>query len=340
MRTKPNPVAKPVRKVALALQGGGSHGAFTWGVLDRLLEEDSLSIEAISGTSAGAMNAAALAYGLLTDGPQGARKKLHDFWRSIARSGEYVFYPYNLLDDNLFKMCQPDQWPTSIWLKMMSLTWSPYNNPFYTNALAGILNDAIDFERLRTCLKPKLFICATNVKTNRRKVFGTEEISLEVLLASACLPSVFQAVEVDGEAYWDGGYMGNPVLSPLLRHSTDVVIVEVSPMRRAEIPTTAHDISNRLNEITFNASLVHEINTVNTITKLVESGDLVNKRYRPVHFHHIAAEREMSLLRGASKTNTSWAFLRSLRDLGEGPPTNGCAIPTSSARSVPSRRST
>jgi NTE family protein len=316
MHKNPHGAANPMKSVALALQGGGSHGAFTWGVLDRLLEEDGLSIEAISGTSAGAMNAAALAYGLMIDGRAGAKKTLHDFWRGTSRIGESIFNPYYYFDGNSFGPKQAQPWLESFWLKMMSFMWSPYNNPFYTNVLAGVLDDVIDFERLRTCRKPKLFICATNVRTNKRKVFPTEEVSLEVLLASACLPSVFRAVEVDGEAYWDGGYMGNPVLSPLLRHSMDVVIVEVSPMRRSEIPTTAQDISNRLNEITFNASLVHEINTVNTITKLIENGDLVNTIYRPVHFHHIAAEQEMSLLGAATKANTSWSFLVSLRDLG------------------------
>jgi NTE family protein len=316
MPSNPIDIAKPIKRVALALQGGGSHGGFTWGVLDRLLQEDTLSIEAISGTSAGAMNAAALAYGLMTDGPEGARKALHDFWRNVARTGESIFNPYYYLDSQFLRGRPRDPWPVSAWLTMMSLVWSPYNNPFYTNALAGILTGVIDFERLRACQKPKLFICATNVKTNKRKVFHTEEISQEVLLASACLPSVFRAVEVDGEAYWDGGYMGNPVLSPLLRHSTDVVIVDVSPMRRPAVPTSARDIADRLNEITFNSSLIHEINTVNTITTLIENGDLASTTYRPIHFHHISAEQEMSLLGAGSKSDTSWAFLVALRDLG------------------------
>jgi NTE family protein len=301
-----------MKRVALALQGGGSHGAFTWGVLDRLLQQDDLSIEAISGTSAGAMNAAALAYGLMLNGRQGASKVLYDFWRKVGRTGDSIFNPY--FWQSLCGRRNPG--PASAWLSMMSVIWSPYNNPFYTNALAEVLTDVIDFEQLRTCQKPKLFICATNVRSNKRKVFGIEEISLDVLLASACLPSVFRAVEVDGEAYWDGGYMGNPVLSPLLRHSSDVVIVEVSPFRRAEIPTTAADISDRLNEITFNASLVHEINTVNTITKLIEDGHLVNPRFRPIHFHHIEAEQAMTLFGAGTKNNTSWAFLVSLRELG------------------------
>ena len=312
MRQKRGKSVKPTRQVALALQGGGSHGAFSWGVLDGLLQQEDLSIEAISGTSAGAMNAAALGSGMMADGREGARSALHEFWQRVARAGNTIFNPYSWQ----FIAGQPVPGPGLAWLGLMSTLWSPYNNPFYTNALAGILSDVIDFDRLRTCRKPKLFVCATNVRTNKRKVFGAEQISLDVLLASACLPAVFRAVEVDGEAYWDGGYMGNPVLSPLLRHSTDVVIVEVSPFRRMEIPQTAREIADRLNEITFNASLVHEINTVNTITRLIENGSLVGSAFRPVHFHHIEAEHEMARFSSSTKSNTAWPFLITLRDLG------------------------
>jgi NTE family protein len=299
------------KRITLALQGGGSHGAFTWGVLDRLLEEPALEIEAISGTSAGAMNGAVLAYGLMVGGPDAAKRSLNEFWRSVSEAGESVFNPSRYLRD----------WPVvkslvPIWDDVLSHFWSPYDNPLYRNLLEPLLAAAIDFERLRRGEKPKLFVCATNVKTNERKIFEPAELSLNALLASACLPSLFQAVEVDGEYYWDGGYLGNPALAPLLEFCQDILIVEVNPLHRHEVPMRASDILDRLNEITFNAALVQEINVINTMNKMIENGNLVNTRYKPIRFHAIDAEREMSGLGVSSKTNTDWGFLRRLHTWG------------------------
>jgi NTE family protein len=300
------------KTITLALQGGGSHGAFTWGVLDRLLEEPALDIEAISGTSAGAINGALLAYGLMMGGPDSAKKSLHEFWRSVSESGESVFNPSRYVRD----------WPginslAPIWDDVLSHIWSPYDNPLYRNLLEPLLAAAIDFEHLRRCEKPKVFVCATNVKTNERKIFGPTELTPNALLASTCVPSLFRAVEVDGEYYWDGGYMGNPALAPLLTFCQDMLIVEVNPLRRDEVPMKAHHILDRLNEITFNAALVQELNVINTINKMIEKGDLVvNTGYKPIRFHTIGAEGEMSELGHSSKLNTDWEFLRRLHSLG------------------------
>jgi NTE family protein len=300
------------KPITLALQGGGSHGAFTWGVLDRLLEEPALDIEAISGTSAGAINGALLTYGLMTGGPDAAKKSLHEFWHSVSEAGESVFNPSRYVRD----------WPgieslAPIWDDVLSHIWSPYDNPVYRNSLEPLLTAAIDFEQLRHCEKPKLFVCATNVKTNERKIFEPAELSANALLASACLPSLFQAVEVDGEYYWDGGYMGNPALGPLLALCQDMLIVEVNALRRDEVPMRPHQILDRLNEITFNAALVQEINVINAINRMIESGALVvNTGYKPIRFHTISAEGEMSALGHSSKMNTDWEFLRRLHTLG------------------------
>lgn len=299
------------KRLSLALQGGGSHGAFTWGVLDRLLEEPSLEIEAISGTSAGAMNAAVLAHGLMAGGPAAAKAALRDFWLSVSKAGESVF------DASRFF----SEWPAvknlaSIWSDAVTHVWSPYDNPLYTNPLRDLVTAAIDFERLHKCVKPRIFVCATNAKTNARRIFTGPELSADALLASACIPTVFQAVEVDGEYYWDGGYMGNPALEPLLDFCQDILIVEVNALHREEIPKRADDIVNRLNEITFNSALVQEIRTINTMNKLLKAGKLVNTAYKPIRFHAIGAEQEMSSLGVRSKNNTDWEFLVHLHEVG------------------------
>ena len=198
---------------------------------------------------------------------------------------------------------------------MASRIWSPYDNPFYSNMLDPLVR-AIDFERLRRCAKPKLFVCATNVRTNERKIFEAHETSPEVLLASGCLPALFRAVEVAGEFYWDGGYMGNPVLAPLLDFAQDLLIVEVNPLRRDEVPRRAADIYDRLNEITFNAALVQEIDLINTMSKMIERGNLMNTQLKPIRFHAIEAAQEMAALGLDSKNNVGWNFLLNLHELG------------------------
>ncbi len=307
---------KDPKRIALALQGGGAHGAFTWGVLDRFLEDERIAIEGISGTSAGAMNAVVTADGLERGGRRGARDALEGFWSAISRHGSFSPYhsgPFNPLGAN---------WsPTALWLDVLSLMVSPYQlNPFNFNPLRQVLESTVDFDRLRRSQTIQLYVSATNVRTNHLHVFETPEISLESVLASACLPQLHHAVEVDGEAYWDGGFMGNPVLEPLVRrcHSSDIVIVQLNATHRAEVPTTSYEIADRLNEITFNASLMHEMRAIARITRMIEKGILRDPRYELAYLHLIGAGDALAGLGVRSKLDTSWAFLTRLRDLGRG----------------------
>jgi NTE family protein len=297
------------KTIALALQGGGAHGAFTWGVLDRLLEDGRLAIEGISGTSAGAMNAVVLADGLEKDGAKGARQALHSFWEAMSRCGS--FNPFSRGPLN----------PLAWWFDLPPYVVSPYQlNPFNLNPLRDVLEDTIDFECARRSRRLRLYVCATNVRTSRLRVFTTPELSADVLLASASLPQIYQAVEIDGEHYWDGGFMGNPVLEPLVGQCSacDIVIVQVTPTLRDEVPRTATEIVDRANEISFNSSLMREIRAIAGVMLLVEVGALEIKdpRYRCINFHSIAAEDVMKGLDAGSKFNTDWSFLTGLRDLG------------------------
>jgi len=254
---KAGPAISEVKCVNLALQGGGAHGAFTWDVIDRLLEEPRLEMEGVSATSAGAMNAAVMAHGLTTGGRKGAREALEEFWHGVAR----VSAPFGALQ--LFEV--------------MSRFLSPYQlNPFNYNPLRQLIRQVIDFEQLRRRSAIKLFLSATNVRTGKIKVFTDKEITADCVLASACLPFLYQAVEIDGEHYWDGGYMGNPALFPLIYscHSRDILIVHVNPVERPGKPTSAHEIANRVNEISFNSSLMREMRADAFVTKLIDDGKL------------------------------------------------------------------
>ena len=243
--------------VDLALQGGGAHGAFTWGVLDRLLEENKLRIDGISGTSAGAMNAAVLADGYTDGGAAGARAALDAFWAGVAQSARFSPFQRGPLD-RLLGRWTLDQSPMYITMDLMSRLFSPYDlNPLGTNPLRDVLAKTVNFERLpRSPIK--LFVTATNVRTGRGRVFRNSELTVDVLLASACLPTMFQAVEIDGEHYWDGGYSGNPTMTPLVREcaSSDTILVPINPVERPGVPRSARDILDRLNEVSFNAVLL------------------------------------------------------------------------------------
>jgi len=267
------------RPINLALQGGGSHGAFTWGVLDRLLEDGRLEVEGISGTSAGAMNAAVLAYGLARGGRDGAREMLATFWHRIADAARLSPLQPSPLD-RLLSVGNMDLSPSWFLFDNLSRLFSPYElNPLNINPLADVLRDVIDFEWLaEQCAGEvvRLFLCATNVKTCKIKVFQGREISAEAVLASACLPFIFHAVEIDGEAYWDGGYMGNPPIFPLIYHTTgsDVLIVQINPINIAEVPKRAPEIMDRINEVSFNSSLMREFRTIAFVTRLIDDGRL------------------------------------------------------------------
>ena len=305
------------KKICLALQGGGSHGAFTWGVLDRLLEEESLEIQAVSGTSAGAMNGAVMVDALKRGGREHARERLERFWRSISEAGDNIFKPGRML----FPGFGPNsEWsPVALWTEMLSLVWSPYDNPFYVNLLGNVIAAELpDFNVLNDDRAPHLFVCATNVRTNQRKIFGPGELSGAALTASACLPTIFRSVEVNGEFYWDGGYLGNPALYPLRSPALapDLLIVWVNPLNRHDVPTGARDILDRLNEITFNATLVQEIEAIDAVNELKPSGNALRSPYKRIRLHEIKDEPALAGLGHASKSNTDWNFLLELRGFG------------------------
>ncbi|MBI3512930.1 MAG: patatin-like phospholipase family protein [Proteobacteria bacterium] len=304
--------------INLALQGGGAHGAFTWGVLDKLLEDGRVSIEGMSGTSAGAINAAVAADGFIKGGRDGAREALDRFWRMLSQASS--FSPLRpTLFDQLRQDWNMDQSPNYIFFDLVTRLLSPYElNPFNLNPLRDILEATVDFEALRHSDQIQLFTTATNVRSGKVRVFDTDEISVDVLMASACLPLLFKAVEIDGEAYWDGGYMGNPALFPLVYNcsSRDLVIVQVNPLSRLEVPTSARDILNRINEISFNSTLMREMRALATVSKFLRDGALDEQRYKDVHVHLIEAETEMRSLGTSSKMNADFDFLYYLRELG------------------------
>ncbi len=306
------------KMIELALQGGGAHGAFTWGVLERLLEDDRIKIEGICGTSAGAMNGVVLADGLDRGGKEGAIKALRAFWREVSAAGSFSPLQRTLLD-RLFGRWTLDWSPAYIMMDLMSRLVSPYQtNPLNLNPVRDLIVKLIDFDHVRHSEGIKLFVGATNVRTGKLKIFHRNEMTAEMVLASACLPFMFQAVEVDGEAYWDGGYMGNPSLRPLVEEckSRDIIIVQINPVMRKELPRTAQDILNRLNEITFNASLIKDIRFYAYLKKQIDSGNLENERYEELLFHRINADECLKPLGVSSKVNTEWEFLEHLHDVG------------------------
>jgi len=308
------PVA--VKTINLALQGGGAHGAFAWGVLDRLLEEDRITFEGISATSAGAMNAAVLAYGMTMGGREGARQALKDFWRRISHVALFspLQPPFERLAHNILEAP-----PAFIIFDLLTRILSPYQwNPLNYNPLRRVLDAVVDFERLRQGSAVKLFLSATNVQTGKIRVFGCGEVTADVVLASACVPYVFHAVEIDGEHYWDGGYMGNPAIFPLIYEcdSQDVLIVHINPIHRPEIPRTAAEIMNRMNEISLNASLMREMRVIGFVSRLIENGQLSGSGMKRMRIHAIEAEDLMQGLGAASKLNVDWEFLLHLHGIG------------------------
>ncbi len=330
--------------VDLALQGGGSHGAFTWGVLDALLEDGRIQFEGVTGASAGAMNAVVMADGWARaqaagrDPREGARERLNLFWNAITlQSSPFSAAPGLKGFPGLPAM----GWalpgvtreassfnPMALWFDVLSRMFSPYQlNPMNFNPLEAVLKPLIDFDRLRQASPFKLFVCATNVRTGRARIFRDHELRLEMLLASACLPFTFQAVEVDEESsegviqrhhYWDGGYMGNPALFPL-NHATkthDVLLVQINPLVRDQVPDTSQEIVERANEISFNASLMHEMRVIAFLQRLLKEGRIDPTRYKSVFMHMISAQERMRELAPASKYDTTPAFIQELFALG------------------------
>ncbi|MCP1326935.1 patatin-like phospholipase family protein [Halomonas sp. 707D4] len=306
-----------VKTLDLALQGGGAHGGYTWGVVDRLLEDPRIEIEGISGTSAGAMNGVIMADALTRGDHETARQALRDFWRAVSLAGmasPIRRSPLDMLTGNW----SLDQSPGYIAMDLMSRLISPYQfNPFNVNPLRDIVDKHVDFERVRRCDRLKLFVAATNVRTGKQRVFRREEMTLDAVMASACLPFMFQAVEIEGEAYWDGGYMGNPALFPLMEECSarDIMLVQINPISRDTVPTTASAIMNRLNEITFNAALIKEIRMIALLQHALDEQGIENC-YQQTLFHRISGEHALEELSVSSKMNAEWAFLSHLFELG------------------------
>ena len=337
-RATPRRASRPAVRAAaqrhqlidLALQGGGSHGAFTWGVLDRLLEDETLEISGISGTSAGAMNAVALAAGLMEGGREGARACLRRFWEQVAETSPFTHLETGPLGqwvgaDNPLLQQFTSTWQQAV--RFVGSQFSPYQlNPLNLNPLRDILDQTVDFERVRACHRTQLFIAATHVATGELRVFRQNELTADMVLASACLPLLFQAVEIDGQAYWDGGYAGNPTLLPLIAETAadDLLLVQINPSRRNEVPTQARDILDRASEVTFNASLLKELRTIGLIKELLEDAGRPDSAYqRPLfrrvddlRLHQLDAGAQLAQFGASSKTQTGWTFLSQLHLIG------------------------
>ncbi len=296
--------------INLALQGGGAHGAFSWGVLDRLLEDPRVEIEGITGASAGAMNAVALAAGYHAGDREEARESLRCFWNGVleeARTSPLKRTPI----ETMLGGWGLDASPAYVMFDLVTRLASPYDlNPYNLNPLKDLVVRLVDFDRVRKS-KVKVFISATNVETGRAHVWDKKQLTADHVMASACLPWLFQAVEIDGVPYWDGGFTGNPALWPLFENcaSDDVVLVQINPIKRPGAPTTARDIINRVNEITFNASLLHDLRSVDFVSRLIEAGRLEGTGYRRMLVHAIADEKSLAALGASSKFNVEPEFI-------------------------------
>jgi NTE family protein len=300
---KPRPRRKPgKRRLSLALQGGGSFGAFTWGVLDRLLEEEDLAFDAVSGASAGALNAIVLASGLRQGGNAEARRSLHRFWEAVSEA--------------------PPKTGAGLAVDLATRVVSPYQfNPFNLNPLKGILAEEVDFAALREAPSLRLLVATTRVGDGKLRIFREKELSLDVALASSCLPLLHHAVSIDGEAYWDGGYSANPPLMPLIAASraSDVLVVQIVPTAGAEMPMTSPEIVKRTLQITFNGPLLRDLEALAAMTKLSGEegeGSRLARKLKRLRLHHLAAEKEVSGLGEASALDRDWDFLVALRDAG------------------------
>jgi NTE family protein len=310
----PGETQKPIH---LALQGGGAHGALTWGVLDRLLEDGRLAIKRISGTSAGAMNAVILAHGFETGGREGARTALHAFWKDVSDAA--LFSPIRRsVWDRMLGRYSLDHSPGYLFMESLSRFFSPYElNPFDLNPLRDVLARHVDFDRINNRCTIQVCVTATNVRTGRPRIFSGDDVTVDSVLASACLPQMYRAVEIGGEAYWDGGFSGNPALYPLVDDVTspDILIVQINPIDRPALPKTARDIINRVNEISFNSSLIKELRSIVILQRLaaeykVDVGD------RRTHLHIIHTDEEVQDLAASSKLNAEWDYLTLLFDRG------------------------
>lgn len=318
MSGKSHTTALTKKRVNLALQGGGAHGAFTWGVLDAFLADGRLEIAAISGASAGAMNAIVFADGLREGGPEGARKQLREFWRGVSVDGEMTDHQRSLFDSFL-GFWDPLKIGQSL-AENASAYISPYQaNPLDINPLRDVVTRLIDFEKLRATNDLKLFVSATCVRTGKIRIFRRPELTIDMLMASACLPTVFKAVQVGDEFYWDGGYMGNPALFPFFTETDveDVILVQINPIERHDIPYSAREIMNRLNEITFNAALMHEFRAIEFVGRLIDQGRLDGRTYMKVRMHLVEGGAALDAYPASTKLDADFNFFLKLFEIGK-----------------------
>jgi NTE family protein len=319
-RAKPEKPA--VKKINLALQGGGAHGAFTWGVLDHLLEDGRLQIEGISGASAGAVNAIMLADGLARGGAAEARKRLGDFWRAASYDGGLPAVQRAVIE-RLFSFVPLEGAPIRAWFDALSNYFSPYDvNPLNINPLRDLITRFVDFEAVRKFDAIQVFVSATNVHTGRLHVFSRDGITADAIMASACLPMLFQAVEIDGQPYWDGGYLGNPVIFPFFSttETEDVLVVQINPLARNSTPKSSQEIVNRLNEITFNSSLLSEYRAIEFVGRLIDQGRLPHGQgpgqYRRINVHRVVLDSAGRAYNASTKLANDYDFFALLRDSG------------------------
>ena len=304
------------KMINLALQGGGSHGAFTWGVLDRLLEDDRIGFDGVTATSAGGVNAVLLADGLAAGGREGARKIMRTFWKKMSETTSSSIIAPSFID-KMNPTFGLDNSPGYVMVDIISRFMSPYQlNPMDANPMRDLLNEVVDFERVRTQQVVKLFLSATNVRTGKVAVFPNKEITAEHVLASACLPFMMRSPVIDGEAYWDGGFMGNPAIFPVIYacQSCDVLLVHLTPTERPELPTNSRAILNRMQEISFNSSLMREMRAIAFVTQMIDEGKLTGGKRMFIHL--VEAEDVIRELAGSSKMNASWKFLMHLFEIG------------------------
>jgi NTE family protein len=321
-RAAEHKASSPIKRINLALQGGGAHGAFTWGVLEQLLSDDRLAIEGISGTSAGAVNAVMLADGLTRGGREEAQKRLGDFWRAASSSGNLPALQRKVME-LLLSFTPLEGTPVQAWFDALSHYFSPYDiNPLNINPLKDLIERFVDFDGLRANADLQIFISATNVQTGRVRIFSREKITADAVMASACLPLLFRAVEIDGVPYWDGGYLGNPVIFPFFGTTTteDVLVVQINPLVRQATPMSSGEIMNRINEITFNSSLIGEYRAIEFVARLINQGKLPRGigpgQYRRINVHRIVLDRFGTYFDSISKLSTDYDFFEMLHTSG------------------------
>jgi NTE family protein len=315
--------AVKTKRINLALQGGGAHGAFTWGVLEQILSDERIGIEGVSGTSAGAINAVMLADGLCHGGREEAQKRLADFWRAASSTGNLPALQRAVME-RILSFTPLEGSPVQAWFDTLSRYFSPYDvNPLNINPLKDLIERFVDFDRLRANTDLQLFISATNVQTGRVRIFSRESITADAVMASACLPLLFRAVEIDGVPYWDGGYLGNPVIFPFFRTTTteDVLVVQINPLFRQSTPMSSSEIMNRINEITFNSSLIGEYRAIDFVARLIDQGKLPRGtgpgEYRRINVHRIVLDRFGTHFDSFSRLSTDYDFFDMLHVNGK-----------------------